>query len=416
MSAPAPVPVARVSAVHGQVFAKGENGALRPLRVGDFIYDNEAVITGDDGAVDLAATDGQASFSLGAGEVLTMDAEVTARSGPDVSDAGVRISGNEFDSIVTALAQGRNIDELLEETAAGAAGGDDAGGGPSFVRLLRISESVDPLNYQFETPLQGEIFDFISGGGGNGGTPEDDPEDKPVNAPPAIDVVDGNGNASGASSVPEDRTHSGYFTIDAPDGLDETAALTVDGTPVSKTDLESSGTTPITIPMNEGVLTLTGYDPATGEVSWSYNPAGESQDHSGGEVLDTIPITVKEADGDTASGNLVINITDTEPLARADSNSVTEDTTPSASGNVITTGPGADTLGADAPTTVTGVEAGTPASASGNVGGSVTGQYGTLVLGSDGSYTYTLANDNPAVQGLDDGQTLTDTFTYTLTD
>src|SRR6185436_18866619 len=45
-----------------------------------------------------------------------------------------------------------------------------------------------------------------------------------------------------------------------------------------------------------------------------------------------------------------------------------------------------------------------------------TGSFGSLVLGTNGAYTYTLNNSNGAVQGLDDGETLTDTFTYTAND
>ena len=42
--------------------------------------------------------------------------------------------------------------------------------------------------------------------------------------------------------------------------------------------------------------------------------------------------------------------------------------------------------------------------------------HGTLVLGADGAYTYTLDNTNAAVNALNDGQSLTDSYTYTITD
>ena len=67
--------------------------------------------------------------------------------------------------------------------------------------------------------------------------------------------------------------------------------------------------------------------------------------------------------------------------------------------------------------TVTGVAAGTVGSASGNVGSSVAGSYGTITIGSDGSYTYTVDNSNVTVQSLrTSGTTITDTFTYTVQD
>src|SRR5690606_35275788 len=46
----------------------------------------------------------------------------------------------------------------------------------------------------------------------------------------------------------------------------------------------------------------------------------------------------------------------------------------------------------------------------------VEGEYGTLWIKEDGSYTYELNTDDPRVYGLQDGQDLTDVFTYTLTD
>ncbi|TKB05365.1 VCBS domain-containing protein, partial [Desulforhopalus sp. IMCC35007] len=70
-------------------------------------------------------------------------------------------------------------------------------------------------------------------------------------------------------------------------------------------------------------------------------------------------------------------------------NSVEEDATAPVLGNVITTGPGSDTLGADSPTLVTAIAAGAVA---GTVGSALAGAYGTLTLNEDGSYSYQLDN------------------------
>ena len=43
-------------------------------------------------------------------------------------------------------------------------------------------------------------------------------------------------------------------------------------------------------------------------------------------------------------------------------------------------------------------------------------QFGTYTLTADGAWTYTLDNDNPAVQARNVGQTLTDTFTAVTVD
>ena len=51
-----------------------------------------------------------------------------------------------------------------------------------------------------------------------------------------------------------------------------------------------------------------------------------------------------------------------------------------------------------------------------SLNGSATGAYGSIVLGGAGGYTYTLDNANPLVQQLAPGETLTETYSYTLTD
>ena len=49
-----------------------------------------------------------------------------------------------------------------------------------------------------------------------------------------------------------------------------------------------------------------------------------------------------------------------------------------------------------------------------SAGTSVTGTYGTLTIGADGSYTYVA--DQAAADPLDTGETATDVFVYTLFD
>lgn len=111
----------------------------------------------------------------------------------------------------------------------------------------------------------------------------------------------------------------------------------------------------------------------------------------------------------------------TAPVASADAAFVTEAgvvsggsvPTPgvaNAGGNLLTNDTG------DTALTVTGLVAGSAASASGNVGTGVAGQFGTLVVAGDGSYTYALNNGAAATQALAQGSTATDVFTYTVTD
>jgi VCBS repeat-containing protein len=83
-------------------------------------------------------------------------------------------------------------------------------------------------------------------------------------------------------------------------------------------------------------------------------------------------------------------------------------------GNVLTNDTDADSGDTK---TVTGVAAGVVGSASGNVSSNVVGTFGTIHIGSNGVYTYTVDNSNTTVQALrTSSNTLTDTFTYTMRD
>jgi len=95
------------------------------------------------------------------------------------------------------------------------------------------------------------------------------------------------------------------------------------------------------------------------------------------------------------------------PVATANTNAISEDDVASVNGNMLTDDDGfnvdsdldGDTL------TVTAVD---PTGAN---------QYGTFTLdNADGSYTYVLDNSNAIVQALDDGETLTEVYTYTVSD
>ncbi|MFA7293563.1 MAG: retention module-containing protein, partial [Rhodocyclaceae bacterium] len=140
--------IARVAAVQGEVFARSPEGKVRRLKVGDPVREGDVITPGEGGRVELALQDGTTRL-VRSGEQLTVDAEVAAEVKPDARDAALLAGNGDIDKVIKAINSGGSLDALLEETAAGEAGGAD--GGSSFVRLMRISESVDPLNFQFST-------------------------------------------------------------------------------------------------------------------------------------------------------------------------------------------------------------------------------------------------------------------------
>ncbi len=88
---------------------------------------------------------------------------------------------------------------------------------------------------------------------------------------------------------------------------------------------------------------------------------------------------------------------------------------PSATGNVLDNDTDPDAFDV---LTVTGVAAGTTAGpVAGNIGGSgISGTFGTLILAANGSWTYTVDNDDADTNALAQGEQATEVFSYTISD
>ncbi len=238
-----------------------------------------------------------------------------------------------------------------------------------------------------------------------------------------IAITDVDGAASGGQNSVTEKTGdtvTGTATITATAGV---KTVTVSGVDISG----ATSLTPVEIgTTGNGTLVVTNYDAATGVITYEYTEADTAHSHNAANdnISDSFEIKVTDYANQTSSSDLNIYVLDTVPVAHADTNTVTEGTStdpgvPTASGNVITTGAGADTLGADA-TTVVGVAKGDTGAdltdGTGVAGTGVSGNYGQLTLNADGSYSYSLENDNPAVNALKDGEHLTEVFTYTIQD
>lgn len=226
----------------------------------------------------------------------------------------------------------------------------------------------------------------------------------PVNDPP-VALADSN-SLGKAASMPA----SGTVLINDSD---------VDGGPLSVTDL-AGGTPGVPLVRSTGTLTLN----ADGTYSFSVNAADPAVAALGaGQTLtETYTYTVSDGQGGTATATLTITINgaNNAPVAVADANSIDEGTASisanAASGTLLND----SDLNSD-PLTVTGLGAGAGQALATlmpvSVGGaSVAGVYGQLQLLPDGSYTYTLNNANPAVNALAVGESLSDRFTYAISD
>ena len=207
------------------------------------------------------------------------------------------------------------------------------------------------------------------------------------------------GSQAGQDDAP--TTASGSLIITAPDGV---ASIVIGGIVV----FEKGGLTGNTVSTDEGTLTVTGFDPVTGELKFTYELSGNTTEHSGSgmdDISHDLTVTVMDMDGTEVDSTITVDVVDDVPTAHADSFTLTEaQAQAGGSGeNVLSN----DVFGADAPAdkTVTSIDGGT-------LGQPVSGKYGELTLNADGSYSYKL---NAGVD-VPKGESVTEEFTYTITD
>ncbi len=410
--------IGTVTKVIGQVFAQSADGTKRALVEGDRLFAGDQLITGAEGAVAVHLQNGQ-ELTLGRGSSMTMTGELLAGQAGHVNAAEAVTPSDaqltDVEQIQKAIAAGDDPSQTAEATAAGpnAPGGapGEAGGGHSFVLLTEVGGRVDPI-IGFPTAGFGGIPEFpeerrnavIDNGDDTPAVVVPPPVNNPVTLTD-LNVAGGELSLSeanlpdGSSANPGALTQSGSFTVSAPDGL---TSLSIGGINVIV------GGVPIGFPQSitsqlGNTLTVTGYNPATGVVTYSYTLNG-NETHAAGDgannLSEQFTVIAGDSNGDTATGTLDVNITDDVPKAFDDGNGTASETQLTLTGNVLTN----DVQGADrVPTGPV-----TP--------GTFTGTYGTLVLNANGTYTYTLNTSDADFKNLHGGGNGTETFAYTITD
>ncbi len=240
----------------------------------------------------------------------------------------------------------------------------------------------------------------------------EDCDETPVVVNAAV-VLDETNLVAGGHSV--SGTTSPNFFGDGPGTVKGAGAATfVAGGSLKDGVLKSDGVG-ITVTLNTTTNTYEGFAGARKVFDIKINADGtfkftqfDNIDH-GNPANTNEAITLKfgviatDNDGDTAQGTITVTILDDAPIARDDFYSMVQNQVVQ-NGNVLTN----DTIGNDyTANAVTSVKLGANTYTVPNAGSTtIVGTYGTLVINSNGSYTYTAKN---GAQG-------TELFTYTITD
>ncbi|MCC5781065.1 hypothetical protein H7H48_18535, partial [Nitratireductor sp. B36] len=269
-----------------------------------------------------------------------------------------------------------------------------------------VIDLLPPTALQFGAPERRELFPSLR---------EEQENDVPELSIVGIGARPGEVNESALASGSGGGTTTALGNILVDPGNDGLASLMVTNARGVSVDVTNGGR----VEGAYGTLLVTRN--GDGTYKFEYLLSENTTDHANpGEigandiVRDVFKFVVTDGNGDTATANLTITITDDGPVAVDDTDTIEPGVFGPATGNLITDTEangdnGADTPGADGAVVssviATSAEGPATAVATGTV---VEGLYGVLTISSDGSYSYAR---NPGTAGG-----VQDVFTYTLKD
>ena len=212
--------------------------------------------------------------------------------------------------------------------------------------------------------------------------------------------------------------HDGDVLGDDTDADSDSLTVTSYRTGASEGSGTAAGSVGSALTGTYGQLTLN----ANGSYTYAANQSAAEDLDAGDVVTDSFNYTVSDGT-DTDIGTIVITVigVNDAPVGVNDTDSVNEDATVTrSSGSGLLVADDTDVDDHDT-LTVTVIQPSGGAASSvalhssyNSSGTSVTGTYGTLTIGADGTYTYVA--DQSAADDLDASDTVTDVFTYTVWD
>jgi T1SS-143 domain-containing protein len=253
-----------------------------------------------------------------------------------------------------------------------------------------------------------EQFTFMGENGGAGGT---------LSLSQLMNVAPVANNFTALSAVVEDSLsesvegfilHGNHATDANTNKFDTLTVVGISAGTTPSAVANVAGSDPTVVDGTYGKLTIY----ADGTYSYTLDDTKDATNSlsQGEQVKEVFDYTIQDAHGVQSSATITINVigTNDAPIAVAEAASVTEDTLVQTTGSLLAGASDVDHLDVLSVAKVGNVT-------DGHAG--VAGTYGTLTWDStSGEYTYVLNNADPAVQHLIPNETLTDKFTFTITD
>ncbi|QHD53554.1 retention module-containing protein [Shewanella algae] len=379
----------------GQLKAKDENGNIRDLSIGDLIRNGEEIIFTANDTFTIEYADGT--------RLTEQNAQPSAQPQPDSAAADVaQFANSGVDAEIAALqAQILAGDDPTANLPATAAGAGTAGNQGDFGYVavdrdgseLLASAGYDTSGFdQTAITTQEEIL------------LEDLPLTGPTLTSGAATLSDAN-LPTGTTPSPAALTQTGNLSFSAAAGV---ASLTLDGVAIVSGGVFNG---PVSINTEYGVLTINAVDLINGNISYSFTLNSAVDHSSSDDFSQAFNLILTDLEGNSVGNTLTISVLDDAPSGQDDVNSVDEDSLLAISGNLLDN----DVQGGDTAQVTAAGSGGNLDNAVSNQS-QVSGSYGLLTLNADGSYNYQINSAGQAVQALAQGESLTEVFSYLLTD
>ncbi len=151
--------------LQGKAWVVNPDGSKLAIKLGDEIQEGQVVLTEDGTRLELALPNGK-EIAVESGRELLVDANLLGVVPTDPTEAAIKDLNSGPAAIAKILASGGDLSTELDATAAGLSGGD-ASDAHSFVRVLRISEGLNPLGIERDAAGTAQDQSFV----GTTGTP-----------------------------------------------------------------------------------------------------------------------------------------------------------------------------------------------------------------------------------------------------
>ena len=132
-----------VVVLQGKAWLVNAAGQRVELKVGDEVQEGQVVITDAGTRLELALPNGE-PLAVAAGRELLIDANLLGTAPQDRTEAALQDLNSGAAQVARVIAAGGDLSTELDPTAAGLSGGDGSES-HGFVRVLRIDESLSPL-------------------------------------------------------------------------------------------------------------------------------------------------------------------------------------------------------------------------------------------------------------------------------